>query len=107
MIITYICKIIKKHYIEQNKNCLNINESNVIKGIFNDLLDIIIESSLTSNILLLFIETYVITVNNKPHRKNPRSCKCPFKKWYIKMYHDISKYTRLKKYLDDGNTRTR
>ncbi len=102
LIMTFICKIIKKHYLEINKNALNINESNIIRGIFDNLLDTILESSLTVDILSNFIRSYCVTVNNKPNRKFPRSCKCPFKKWYIKMYHEISKYTRINKNINDN-----
>lgn len=103
MILTYICKIIKQEYLKTNENALNINESNIIKGIFDNMLDLLLESSLTVTILSFFIESYGVTVNNEPNRKFPRTCKSPFKKWYIKMYHDLSKYTRLKKCLDSGN----
>jgi len=100
--MTFICKIIKKHYLKLNKNTLNINESNIIRGIFDNLLDYILESSLTVDILSNFIDSYCVTVNNESNRKFPRTCKCPFKKWYIKMYHEISKYTRINKNIKEN-----
>lgn len=114
LILTYLVKIIKSHYLstinKSNKRTKKdgkevtitntVNETNIVNGIYDKLIDPLIEGRLTKHILNKFIECYLVDVNNEINRTFQRKCKIPFKKWYIKMYHDIYKYKKIKKYLE-------
>ena len=41
------------------------------------------------------MDNYIIVVKNELNRQFPRICKCPFKKWYVKFYHEVYKYDKI------------
>ena len=73
----------------------------IINGIYDKLLNDLINAELNVNIMENFIKSYVVIVKNAPNRHFSRKCKCPFKKWYVKMYHEIYKYDKIKNTSDD------
>jgi hypothetical protein len=96
LIITLISKIIKIYYFNNKKDKFNkINESNILKGIFRDLMKDIIKGKLTKSILDNFINSYIIKDRNKDNRNFERVSLKPFSKWYIKKYHTTYKYNKL------------
>jgi len=107
MIIIYLCKIIKKIFLKNNKIStkikrrktnnyvdvsVNINESNLISGFFAKLLNRTLNGTLNN-----FMNSYIVVVKNELNRHFPRMCKCPFKKWYVKFYHEVYKYNKISK----------
>lgn len=117
LILTYLVKIIKSYYlstinkpntrknkVDKEVNIINsINETNIITGIYDKLINKLIEGKLTECILNNFINSYVVLTTNEENRSFQRKCKIPFKKWYIKMYHDIYKYKKIKKCLENND----
>lgn len=118
LIITYLNKIIKHYYLnlkskEKSKsgskrdpknNSKSVNETNIITGIYEVLLEPLINGRLTVNMMEKFINSYVVLVENTLNRTFQRKCKCPFKKWYIKMYHDFYKYKKIKDCISNNET---
>jgi hypothetical protein len=109
LIVIYLSKIIKQCYISFKKSQLKetsfkINESNIIKGIYSDLLNDIVNGTLTHEIFDKFLNNYIVVFKNKTGRHFPRMCKCPFKKWYIKSYLEIYKYNKIKIKQDANKT---
>lgn len=119
LIVVYICKILKYYILSiKNKNKIvtkrktkekikvniNINESNIIKGIYDKLLKDIIYSQLKEEKIKVFLKTYVNITQNEQDRQFPRVCKCPFKKWYIKAYHEIYKYNKINDAIKNNTT---
>lgn len=110
-IIAIIAKIIKHIYIDINKNIIKnndtlttkINDSLLIKGIFENLLNDIINSNLTPTIIKNFINVYCIPIKNKLNRSFERKSLIPFTKWYVKKYHESYKYTKIVEALIDDN----
>lgn len=113
LIIVYISRMIAHAqviYIKQNRKIYNIihrkdnklsycdirvNDTNIINGIYDILLKHFIYSSLTTERLTLFANSYVEIIKNERNRSSERTCKIPFKKWYVKGYHTIYKYTKI------------
>jgi len=103
LILTYIAKIIKYYHLK-NKSVskvditnYQINESLLMKGIFDVLLHSIINGKLTKSQLYNFGNSYIKNINNKKDRHFPRTAKRPFCKWYLKGY---SASTRLLKIIE-------
>lgn len=72
-----------------------INQTNLIDGIFKNLLETIINGSLTEEIVNNFILSYAIPYTNENNRYFERVCKTPFKKWYIKQYAMRYQWTKI------------
>lgn len=101
-IITYIAKLIEKYYtnkfsIKKQKGSIyyKINRSNLINGIFDNILHKVLNNKLTAQSLNKFCRTYIRVIQNKRDRTFPRTSKTPFSKWYIKGYSNITKYMRI------------
>jgi hypothetical protein len=90
--------IITDHLNKHNNEKYNvkINKSSLISGM-KRIIEDIIHSRLSTDKLILLIESYVNFNYCDKYAHNPRISKTPFTKWYIKDYH--SKYD-LQKMLD-------
>lgn len=103
LILIYIAKIIEKEFIiqyKQKKNLkkdvkIQINKSNLVKGIYDYLLCDLLYGTLTKEKLDQFCSAYIKIITNKEGRSFPRTSKTPFTKWYVKGYSDQSKYMRI------------
>ena len=109
LIIMYIAKIIEKNYEKQypTKQCkkeekYKINKSNLINGIFNFMINDILENKVTPAKIDQFYESFVITIKSKLDRSFPRTAKTPFKKWYIKGYSDHTKFMKIINAVTNG-----
>jgi len=116
LILIYVSKILKYLYIK-NKIITNnkikrktkdnievnisVNESNIIKGIYNSLLKYLIYGELDLNKIHKFMESYIVIIKNEKDRNFPRICRLPFRKWYVKMYHDIYKFSKIKQKINN------
>jgi len=118
LIMIYLCKIFKYYFLKskdktkvitkrKNKGkaivSLNVNESNIITGLYEKLLQKIIYSKLNEKDIENFTKSYIKVTQNEKDRQFPRVCKCPFKKWYIKAYHEIYKYSKIKDAIDNNS----
>ena len=74
---------------------INYNISLIITGIYNHLINNIINSTLTKELLTNFIEVYVKNMKDATDRSYPRVSKTPFTKWYVKDYQNISVNEKL------------
>jgi len=109
LIITYLSSILENMYMktkiinkikkDRNNKCkkctVKINKSNLIKGIYNSILEKLIKSKLNVNIISLFMKTNIILVKNEIGRSYNRESRISFTKWYVKKYHGIYKYTKI------------
>ena len=109
LIMTYIAKIITHLYLKKKtpsitinkrnkkvvKCSIRINESNLINGIFDNLLHDIINSNLDFKKVDAFCKSYICLIKNEVGRSSPRIAKTPFKKWYVKGYLNIYKFTKM------------
>lgn len=91
LIITFLIKILKIIYPCK----YNYNDSNLISGFYKHILHHLLYGTLTHKILDNVMKAYSITVNNKPNRNFPRTCKLPFLKWYIKSYSEFTMYNKI------------
>ncbi len=118
LIMIYLSRILKRYVLNNTKKVpqiikrkthkhidvkININESNLINGIYTELLDHIVVGSLYKKLLTKFLDMYIEIIKNEPNRHFPRICKCPFKKWYIKLYHEMYKYWKILKKIAEGS----
>jgi len=102
LIITYIAKIIEKYYehkysIKNPKKGITykINYTNLIYGIFDSILCNILNDKLTEKTLNILCKSYIKIIQNKVNRSHPRTSKTPFSKWYIKGYHNQTKWCKI------------
>jgi Transposase DDE domain len=97
LILTYMAKLIEKYYLKEFKitKKIKINKSNLINGIFDVLLNDILNSELTEDKLNEFCKTYIKIIYNKENRSFPRTSKTPFTKWYVKGYSNQTKYMSI------------
>jgi len=101
MIITYITRIVEKHYRERvtlkNKpgTSYKVNMSNMVSGMFDFMIHNIIYDKLTDQLLDQFCSNYIIIVRNRLNRSFPRTSKKPFTKWYIKGYSNQTRFMRI------------
>jgi len=103
-IFELMCDNITENYNE-NYN-VKINKSELIKGLFKIIPDII-NSNLTHSQLTNFFNIYICLNFTKKDASNPRTSKIPFSKWYVKDYHnkyDLEKL--LEAYLDKDKSET-
>jgi hypothetical protein len=111
MIMMYITKIImcygldKKISGKKKLENIKVNSSNLICGIYDKLLKIIINGKLNENILNKYINSYLSLYNNKEGRNFIRKSLLPFSKWYVKMFHNISKYNKIIKSIENNTTK--
>jgi len=96
LIITYIAKIIEKENEHKNKGTtIKINESHLVKGIFDKLLHKLLHNKLVTNEYNNFCKTYIKLINNKRNRSFPRTSKTAFSKWYVKGYSHNSQLVKM------------
>jgi Transposase DDE domain len=96
LIIFYLVKLIEKYYLcKYKKKDIKINKTNLIKGIFEELIYEILKGKVTSYRFNIFCNSYILIIKNKPNRSFPRNSKTPFSKWYIKGYSDHTKLIRI------------
>jgi len=109
LILIYIMKIIKYFYLKNtygttiDVNSYQINESLLMTGLFDVLLPLIINGTLTELEIKNYCIAYMKIINNKKDRHFPRTAKRPFAKWYLKGY---SSSTRMIKILEAIETNT-
>ena len=97
LIISYIAKLAEIHYMQKFNNNIKekINKSNLVNGIFDILLNFIVNGKLTAEKLDLFCQTHIKIIKNKEDRSFPRTSKTLFTKWYIKGYSNLTKYMSI------------
>jgi len=66
-----------------NANSLHINEKNLIKKIYDELLHLIINNTLTNSYITSFIDIFVIKTHNKEEIPLPRNSIIPYTTWHI------------------------
>ena len=88
LIIILITKILKIYHFSKiksiksiNINKIKINESNLLKGMFRDLIKDIIQSKLTTDIIDHFTRTYILQIKNGDNRSFERVSLRTFSKW--------------------------
>ena len=91
--------IISKNKDKKIKVIKSINQNLMIKGIKEELLRKLIYGKLNSELLEIYLDSYVEINANEINRHNERKSKRPFTKWYVKQYHDI--YKIKKRLLDE------
>lgn len=67
----------------------------MISGVYEKILKQIIYGKLNENILDKFVNSYITVYKNQDGRNFIRKSLLPFSKWYVKMFHNISKYTKI------------
>jgi hypothetical protein len=119
LIISYLLKIFSNMYTTKNNinktgtitkrktnkkvECtIKINESNLLAGIYDELLNYILSGSLTDELFEKLMKYYVKIIKNETGRSFERVSKMPFSKWYIKKYSDKSKYQRILSAIVEG-----
>jgi len=108
LIVIYIAKLIKKYKILDSNTDTNqikyksVNDSNLIKGIYEKLLKHIINNTLSESIITNFINSYVIIITNNKNRSFNRISITPFTKWYVKGYANEYKYKKIVDAIDNG-----
>jgi hypothetical protein len=86
----------KKDKNNKYKECtVKINKSNLIKGIYNSILESLIKSKLNVNNIGIFMKTNIIIIKNEIGRSYNRESRISFTKWYVKKYHGKYKYTKI------------
>lgn len=70
------------------------NVTNIIKGVYN-IIDVIINGSLTYDIVSKFIKCHFACNKVDTSINNKRICKTPFKKWYVKGYTNKSDIVKI------------
>lgn len=98
-IILFICKSIERIYttylfLQNNKN-KKMNQTDVINGVYYNLLKPIINCKLTTKDLELFFNNYCGYVNSEKGRHFKRKSIKPFTKGYVKFYSNKSFYQRI------------
>jgi hypothetical protein len=79
----------------QIKCDIKINNSQLINGIFNQLLSDILNSKLEVKNLDTFCGQYIKITKNQINRKQIRTSKTPFTKWVVKAYASDSKILKV------------
>jgi len=97
LIITCIAKIIEKDVKGKNNKTrkIKINESHLVRGIYDHLLYDIIHGKVKDETYIRFCKSYIKEINNKKDRFFPRISKTPFTKWYTKGYSNNSQIIRI------------
>jgi hypothetical protein len=84
----------KSKYIEFGICTVKINKSNMIKGVYGILFDILC-GHMNDKKIDSFCKTNILIVKNESGRHYPRTSNIPFTKWYIKMYSDMAKFKKI------------
>ena len=98
MILIYLQRLFIHIYNKLNNAQLtikNLNNTNLLKGIYDSLIKKIINGELTNIDLKKYFTSYLIVTKNKENRKIPRISKTPFTKWYVKEYSNSSKLANI------------
>lgn len=77
----------------------SINETLLLSGIIDELINDMFDGKLTDFKLKSFISTHIITQINEQDRSFIRKSKRSFTKWYVKQYHEV--YKQKKKIYDN------
>lgn len=104
-ILIYIQRLLLIAYNKENNNDLaveNINNSNLLKGVYKCLLEHIITGSLTIDNMTKCINSYLIKINNKKDRHFPRESNRPHSKWYVKEYSNIARISKILNAIING-----
>lgn len=83
---------------------IKVNQSNIIKGIFKELLKDIIWGTLKLQQMEIFIDEYVKIIKNETNRSFVRESNQPFKKWYVKKYHEQYKNKEILNAIETDTT---
>jgi hypothetical protein len=94
LIVAYITKILVKVYYG-NSNNVKINESNLVRGVYCDMLYDLLKGTFDNAKCKRFCNSYIKKIYNKKGRSFPRTAKKPFTKWYVKGYSIHSQMVRI------------
>lgn len=113
-IICSICKAINFFLIKNNKHTnkhtlenfiIKCNETKLIRFIEDILLEnIIVDKEISINETKIKLKKYTSVMRYKKNQSNPRICKTPFMKWYIKAYSNENEICKILKAIDSGTT---
>ena len=73
----------------------SIVNSNLMSGIFEELLYSIISGDLKQEQIRSFCKSYIHIIKNELNRSFPRYSKTPFTKWYIKQYSIFAEILKI------------
>jgi len=79
---------------ETNKYTIKYNKSLAVNGLKKIIPDII-NSNLTTDKLLKYLNCYIDPIYCEKNKHNPRTSKRPFTKWYVKAYINLYKYAKI------------
>lgn len=116
LILVYISKLIELYYWKKEKQkpstslnkkngtkkecTIRINCTNLMKGLFNDLLyDIILNNNISADKLDKFKKSYIKILKNEKGRNFPRTSKKPHSKWHLKSYSSNSQLKKIIKMM--------
>jgi hypothetical protein len=116
LILVYITKLIELYYWKKEKSkpttilnkkngteiecTIKINYTNLMKGLFNDLLyDIILNNNISADKLDKFKKSYIKILKNEKGRNFPRTSKKPHSKWHLKSYSSNSQLKKIIKMI--------
>jgi hypothetical protein len=112
LIITYFAKLIGTIYwddyyksFKKNKKIysVKINESNLIKEIYEHLINDLLFYRLTYEKIINVCKNFIHFVINKKNRHSQRYSLIPFTKWYVKGYHELYKYKKINEAINNNN----
>jgi hypothetical protein len=69
---------------------VKINDTQLMNGIYSELIDVILKGQLTDIILNKFCKSYIKITKNEQNRSFTRASKTPFTKWYVKAYSNVA-----------------
>jgi hypothetical protein len=89
----------------KNVTCVQkINQTLLIEGIFDKLIGPLLNGQLTLKLINVYMNNYVEYCVNEENRHFERICKTPFKKWYIKQYAMMYKWSKIIYAIENGTT---
>ena len=117
VIVTYILRLIEFLYMKNNNietskkkkvdrkiisYTVKVNDSLLVSGIFNTLLNDFLYAQLTEKKITDFCSSYIQLVANTKDRRYPRTSKKPFSKWYLKGYSAQTRLIKILQAIEDG-----
>ena len=111
-ILIYLCKIIELAYLQSHKQTSKIgfvkkiNKSDLIEGIIDTLLELLLNNQLTEKEMDNFCATYIHFYTNAENRHFCRNSKLVFSKWYIKGYSIRAEIKKNIKAIEIGTIHT-
>jgi hypothetical protein len=100
LILVYLSKLLELE-IPKKEN-YKINKSNMLCGLYDELLKKIIDGNLTSENFSIFIRSYINYYKNDEDRHYPRISNRPYSKWYTKNYSETLNYIRIAEAIEDN-----